>query len=55
MKTKLITKSEIIKHIKTNTIWKGAEFYVTKKGDLTMSLDGDFVDHTWKAETFINK
>ena len=55
MKIKLNTKSEIIQHIKTNTIFKDAQFYVNKKGDLTMSLDGEFVDHTWKAQTFINK
>ena len=55
MKTKLNTKSEIIKHIKTKTIFKDAQFYVNKKGDLTMSLDGDFVDHDWKVGTFINK
>ncbi len=32
-----------------------AEFYVTNNGDLTMSLDGMFVDHKWNKGTFVNK
>ncbi len=29
-----------------------AKFHLTKDGDLTMSLSGEFVDHEWKKGTF---
>ena len=47
------TKTQIIENLKK--VFNNAKFYVTDKGDLTMSLDGKFVDHEWKKETFINK
>ncbi len=46
------TKTEIIVGI--TKLFKNAQFYVTTKGDLTMSLEGEFVDHTWEKGTFIN-
>lgn len=50
---KVFTKSEIIKGIKK--LFNNAKFYVTIDGDLTMSLDGQFVDHRWISGTYINK
>ena len=47
------TKTEIIKGIKK--VFNEAEFYVKQNGDLTMSLDGNFVDHKWTKDSFINK
>ncbi len=47
------TKTEIISGIKE--LFKGAQFYVTTEGELTMSLKGEFVDHVWLKGTFINK
>tara|TARA_R110001599_G_scaffold63602_4_gene177173 strand:- start:3498 stop:3683 length:186 start_codon:yes stop_codon:yes gene_type:complete len=49
---KKFTKSEIIKGVKE--LFNNAQFYVTIGGDLTMSLDGQFVDHRWTKGTFIN-
>lgn len=46
------TKTEIIKGIKE--LFKDAQFYVTSEGDLTMSLDGEFVNHIWEKGTFTN-
>jgi hypothetical protein len=47
------TKTEIIKGIKK--VFNEAKFYVKQNGDLTMSLDGNFVDHKWTKDSFINK
>jgi len=47
------TKKQIIKGL--TKVFNNAEFYVTKQGDLTMSLEGQFVDHTWSKGTYINK
>mgnify|MGYP003641558107 CR=1 FL=1 len=49
---KNFTKSEIIKSL--TKLFNDAQFYVTKEGHLTMSLDGKFVDHTWTSGTYIN-
>jgi len=46
------TKTEIIAGI--NKVFTNAQFYVTATGDLTMSLEGDFVDHKWAKGTFKN-
>ena len=50
---KTYTKTEIIKRLKK--VFTNPQFYVTKNGDLTMSLDGHFVDHKWNKGDFINK
>ena len=47
------TKTEIIKCLKK--VFQNSQFYVKTNGDLTMSLDGQFVDHTWNKGTFINR
>ena len=49
----IYTKTQIIENLKK--VFKNAMFFVTDKGDLTMSLDGKFVDHEWKKGTFTNK
>ena len=46
------TKTEIIAGL--TKVFTEAQFFVTSAGDLTMSLDGDFVDHKWANGTFIN-
>ena len=50
---KTYTKTEIIKGLKKGL--QNPQFYIKKNGDLTMSLDGQFVDHTWNKGTFINR
>ena len=52
---KMYTKTQIIKGLNSIVGFEKAEFYVTDNGDLTMSLDGMFVDHKWKVGTFLNK
>lgn len=52
---KMLTKSQIINGIKEVTGFELAEFFVTAQGNLTMTLDGMFVEHTWNKGTFINK
>tara|TARA_R110000751_G_scaffold114091_2_gene213450 strand:+ start:284 stop:436 length:153 start_codon:yes stop_codon:yes gene_type:complete len=47
------TKTQIINGIKET--FNNAKFHTTTDGDLTMSLDGKFVDHKWNKGTFINK
>ena len=47
------TKTEIIEGLEK--VFNNPQFYVTDKGDLTMSLDGKFVDNKWEEGTFINK
>ena len=47
------TKTQIITGL--TKVFHNPLFYVTKQGDLTMSLDGKFVDHTWSKGTYINK
>ena len=49
----LFTKTEIMKGVLK--IFPNTQFYLTKKGTLEMSFEGEFVDHEWKKETFINK
>jgi len=49
----MYTKTEIIAGIKK--LFTNAQFYVTAQGELTMSLEGEFVDHTWAKGTFINE
>ena len=49
----IYTKTQIIEGLKK--VFINPQFYVTKEGDLTMSLDGKFVDHKWKKGTFTNK
>jgi len=46
------TKTQIISGI--TKVFTEAQFFVTSTGDLTMSLDGDFVDHKWLKGTFVN-
>ena len=46
------SKTQIIQIVRQSL--PNAQFYVTKKGDLTMSLEGEFIDHEWKKGTFIN-
>jgi len=36
-------------------VFENPQFYIKPNGDLTMSLDGKFVDHTWECGTWINK
>jgi len=50
---KLFTKTEIKQGVRN--LFPYAKFYVTKKGNLTMSFEGEFVNHEWKKGTFINK
>lgn len=47
------TKTQIIEGI--TKAFKGAQFFVKENGDLTMSLEGDFIDKTWEKGTFINE
>ena len=47
------TKTQIISEL--TKVFTGAQFFVTTTGDLTMSLDGDFVDHKWLKGTFVNR
>jgi|TARA_R110000803_G_scaffold104296_1_gene172475 hypothetical protein len=51
----IYTKTEIIKTLTKAFRFQNPKFYVTPKGTLQMSLDGDFVDHKWEKGTFINK
>ena len=46
------SKTQIIKGVRQSL--PNAQFYVTKQGNLTMSLEGEFIDHEWKKGTFIN-
>lgn len=46
------SKTEIIKGIKK--VFTDAQFYVTPEGDLTMSIDGQYVEHKWKKGTYKN-
>jgi hypothetical protein len=46
------SKLEIIEGVRE--VFPHAQFYTTKEGDLTMSLEGEFVDHVWEKGTFIN-
>jgi hypothetical protein len=46
------TKTQIISGL--TKVFTGAQFFVTPKGNLTMSLDGEFVDHEWLKGTFVN-
>ena len=46
------TKTQIIEGM--TKVFSEAQFYITSKGDLTMSLDGDFVEHKWNKGTFTN-
>ncbi len=46
------TKTEIIEGI--TKVFTNAQFFVKENGDLTMSLNGQFVDHTWNKGTFTN-
>tara|TARA_R110001599_G_scaffold130137_1_gene305136 strand:+ start:338 stop:718 length:381 start_codon:yes stop_codon:yes gene_type:complete len=48
----MYTEKQIITDLR-NLLNPSAKFYIKDNGDLTMSLDGDFVDHTWAAGTFI--
>ena len=48
----MYTEKQIITDLR-NLLNPNAKFYTKDNGDLTMSLDGDFVDHTWAAGTFI--
>jgi len=48
----MYTENQIITDLR-NLLNPNAFFYTKENGDLTMSLDGEFVDHTWKAGTFI--
>ena len=47
------SKTQIIQQVRE--LLPNTQFYVTKDGDLTMSLEGQFIDHEWKKGTFINK
>lgn len=49
----MYTKTQIQNTI--NKAFNNPQFFVKENGDLTMSLEGEFVDHTWKAGTFLNK
>ncbi len=49
----LFTRTEIMKG--TQKIFPNAKFYLTDKGTLEMSFEGEFVDHEWKKGTFINQ
>ena len=49
----LFTKTEIKETFLK--IFPHAQFYLTNKGTLQMSFEGQFVDHEWKKGTFINK
>ena len=46
------TKTQIIAGL--TKVFTGAQFFVTPTGDLTMRLDGEFVDHKWLKGTFVN-
>lgn len=48
----MYTENQIITDLR-NLLNPNAFFYTKENGDLTMSLDGEFVDHTWPAGTFI--
>tara|TARA_R100000655_G_scaffold70917_1_gene109303 strand:- start:31 stop:186 length:156 start_codon:yes stop_codon:yes gene_type:complete len=50
---KLFTKKQIIEGVRK--LFPNSKFYVTKDEDLTMSFEGQFVNHQWKKGTFINK
>jgi len=49
----IYTKTEIKSVVRR--LFSDAKFYVELNGDLTMSLKGQFIDHTWKSGTFINE
>ena len=48
----MYTEKQIITDLR-NLLNPSAKFYIKDNGDLTVSLDGDFVDHSWAAGTFI--
>jgi len=48
----MYTENQIITDLR-NLLNPNAQFYIKANGDLTMSLEGEFVDHTWPAGTFI--
>lgn len=48
----MYTENQIITDLR-NLLNPNAFFYTKENGDLTMSLDGEFVDHVWAAGTFI--
>lgn len=48
----MYTEKQIITDLR-NLLNPNAKFFTKENGDLTMSLDGWYVDHTWAAGTFI--
>ena len=48
----MYTEKQIITDLR-NLLNPNAQFYTKENGDLTMSLEGGYVDHTWAAGTFI--
>ena len=48
----IYSKTQIIQVLKKE--FTNAQFYVTPDGSLTMSLDGQYVDHKWKKGTYTN-
>jgi len=47
------SKTQIIQQVRE--LLPSTQFYLTKDGNLTMSLEGEFIDHEWQKGTFINK
>lgn len=50
----MYTEKEIIRDLK-NILGDSTRFFKKENGDLTMSLDGEYVDHTWASGTFTDQ